>query len=436
MSKNLINLLNEKLKPALGCTEPIAIALAGAVAMHYSQGSEVVSIKLKASGNIIKNAMGVMLPSVNEAGIDLAVTLGILSHQNYNMKLEVLSNVDEQMIKLAKEIIAQGKININLADTDKKLFIEVILITENDKTRIIIEDYHTNITLIEIDDKSIFINKESGIAGSGPSVKTDDKSKTELLKLEEIFEFIDDIDVSELKIVKESIEMNKKISDEGLNNRYGLEVARNIKVNIEKGFYHEDIQKIASYITAAGSDARMGGAKMAVMSNSGSGNQGIVATMPVVGVGEKLNIEKEVILKGVALSHLITIYIKEKFGVLSAFCGAVVAGLGASCGIVYIMGGSRENIEMTINNMVGNITGMICDGAKPGCALKVAQVASTAVDSALLSLAGIRVSGLDGIVTDSTVETLDNFTRLSIEASTLMDKIILESMLKKKVRKG
>lgn len=429
MSGILIDLLNEKLKPALGCTEPIAIALAGAVAMHHSQGSEVISVEVKASGNIIKNAMGVMLPSVNESGIDLAVTLGVLSADNYNMKLEVLSSVDEKMIKIAKEIIEQGKITINLADTDKKLYIEVILITENDRTKVIIEDNHTNITLIEVADKIVYINEDS--VGSG----NEDTVKVEQLTLEDIFEFIDDVDVRELKIVEDSILMNRKISDEGLKNSYGLEVARNIKANIEKGFYYEDIQKVASYITAAGSDARMGGAKMAVMSNSGSGNQGIVATMPIVAVGEKLSIGKDVILKGVALSHLITIYIKGKFGVLSAFCGAVVAGIGASCGIVYIMGGSRENIEMAINNMVGNITGMICDGAKPGCALKVAQVASTAVDSALLGLAGKRVSGLDGIVTDKTEETLNNFTRLSTEASIVMDKIILELMLKKEVSK-
>ncbi len=431
MNNSLINLLNEKLKPALGCTEPIAIALAGAVAMNHSQGSEVVSIEVKASGNIIKNAMGVMLPSVNEAGIDLAVALGVLSADNYNMKLEVLNSVDEQMIDQAKKIIAQGRINIILADTDKKLYIEVILITDKDKTKVIIEDDHTNITLIEVADKVIFNNEKAESEVSNGNVGP----KIDKLSLEDIFAFIDEVNINDLKIVEESIVMNKKVSNEGLDNSYGLEVARNIKANIEKGIYFDDIQKVASYVTAAGSDARMGGAKMAVMSNSGSGNQGIVATMPVVAVGEKLNIDKDVILKGVALSHLITIYIKERFGVLSAFCGAVVAGIGASCGIVYIMGGTKENIEMAINNMVGNLTGMICDGAKPGCALKVAQVASTAVDAALLSLAGKRVSGLDGIVTDSTVETLENFTRLSTDASKIMDKIILDSMLKKEVRK-
>lgn len=428
MSKNLIKLLNEKLKPALGCTEPIAIALAGAVAKHHSQGSEIISIEVKASGNIIKNAMGVMLPSVNEAGIDLAVTLGTLSPENHNLKLEVLSSVDEKMIDSAKDFIAQGRVNIKLAETDKKLYIEVILITDKDRTRVIIEDNHTNITLIEVDDKVIMNNiniVEKGNGGIEDDIKFDE------LTLDDIFEFIDEVEVSELKIIDDSIKMNKKISDEGLKNSYGLEVARNIKANIKKGYYYEDIQKVASYVTAAGSDARMGGAKMAVMSNSGSGNQGIVATMPVVAVGEKLNVDKDIVLKGVALSHLISIYIKARFGVLSAFCGAVVAGIGASCGIVYILGGKRENIEMAINNMVGNITGMICDGAKPGCALKVAQVASTAVDSALLSLAGKRVSGLDGIVSDSTVETLNNFTRLSSDASTVMDKIILDSMLNK-----
>lgn len=428
MSKNLIKLLNEKLKPALGCTEPIAIALAGAVAMYHSQGREVISIEVKASGNIIKNAMGVMLPSVNEAGIDLAVTLGVLSPENHNMKLEVLSSVDEKMIEKAKIIIEKGLVDIRLADMQKKLYIEVILITDKDRTRVIIEDNHTNITLIEVDDKVIMNNTDIVEKGNGG---IEDDIKFDKLTLDDIFEFIDEVEVSELKIIEDSIEMNKKISDEGLKNSYGLEVARNIKDNIKKGYYYEDIQKVASYVTAAGSDARMGGAKVAVMSNSGSGNQGIVATMPVVAVGEKLGVDKNIILKGVALSHLISIYIKEKFGVLSAFCGAVVAGIGASCGIVYILGGKRENIEMAINNMVGNITGMICDGAKPGCALKVAQVASTAVDSALLSLAGKRVSGQDGIVTESTVETLNNFTRLSTDASKIMDKIILDSMLNK-----
>lgn len=428
MSKNLIKLLNEKLKPALGCTEPIAIALAGAVAMHHSQGSEVISIEVKASGNIIKNAMGVMLPSVNEAGIDLAVTLGVLSPKNHNMKLEVLNSVDEKMVEKAKLIIEEGLVAVNLADTDKKLYIEVILMTDKDRTRVIIEDNHTNITLIEVDDKVILSNLSDAEKENSGS---NDNLKLEQLTLDDIFEFIDEVDISDLKIIEDSIKMNKRISDEGLIKGYGLEIARNIKENIEKGYYYEDIQKVASYVTAAGSDARMGGAKIPVMSNSGSGNQGIVATMPVVAVGEKLNIDKDVILKGVTLSHLISIYIKERFGVLSAFCGAVVAGIGASCGIVYILGGKRDNIEMAIDNMVGSITGIICDGAKPGCALKVAQITSTAVDSALLGLAGKRVGGQDGIVTESTVETLNNFTRLSTDASTIMDKIILESMLNK-----
>lgn len=425
MSKDLIKLLNKKLKPALGCTEPIAIALAGAVAMHYSQGSKVKNIELKASGNIIKNAMGVMLPSVNEAGIDLAVTLGVLSHENYNMKLEVLNNVDENMIEIARDLIDQDRIEINLADTNKKLYIEVILITDEGRTRVIIEDEHTNITLIEVDDNIIISNSDCD--DEGFNVTENEYKPT----LEDIFEFIDDVDVNKLGIIEETIKMNKRISDEGLKNTYGLEIARNIKENIEKGYYSEDLQKVASYVTAAGSDARMGGAKIAVMSNSGSGNQGIVATMPVVAAGEMLKVNYDVIQKGVTLSHLISIYIKERFGVLSAFCGAVVAGIGASCGIVYIMGGKRENIEMAIINMVGNITGIICDGAKPGCALKVAQVTSTAVDSALLGMAGIRVSGLDGIVAQNAVETINNFTRLSIEASCIMDKIILDSMLNK-----
>ena len=434
MSNRLLDLLNEKLKPALGCTEPIAIALAGATAGQYSHGEDIENIEVNASGNIIKNAMGVMLPSVNEAGIDLAVTLGVLSSANYDTMLEVLKDVDESMIKKAKEIIEEGKVTINLADTDKKLYIEVILTTKKDKVKVVIEDNHTNITLIEVDGKEILQKAGSEDGREKANIrksKSESDSLTDKLTLEEIYEFVNKVDVKDLKIVEESISLNKKISEEGLQNSYGLEVARNILANIEKGYYHDDIQKVASYVTAAGSDARMGGAKLAVMSNSGSGNQGIVATLPVVAVGEKLNLDKDMILKGVALSHLITIFIKLRFGVLSAFCGAVVAAIGASCGIVYILGGNLENIEMAINNMVGNITGMICDGAKPGCALKVAQVTSTAVDSALLSLSGKSVGEMDGIVTGNAEATLENFTRLSREASTVLDDIILDSMINK-----
>ncbi|MDD2370487.1 MAG: L-serine ammonia-lyase, iron-sulfur-dependent, subunit alpha [Firmicutes bacterium] len=428
MKNNLLDLLNEKLKPAMGCTEPIAIALAGAVAMHNSKDTsidKIEKIEVNASVNIIKNAMGVMLPHVYEAGIDLAVTLGVLSYKNYDKMLEVLNSVDEDMIKKAKEIIKLGKVKINLADTKKKLFIEVILTNENEKIKVIIEDYHTNISLIEVNGKVILIKENKNSENDKESNSFDD------FDLEDIMEFVENVNIKDLKIIEDTIILNKKISEEGIKNPYGLEVARTIINNINKGYYHEDIQKVASYVTAAGSDARMGGARMAVMSNSGSGNQGIVATLPIVAVGEKLKIDNEKIIRGVTLSHLVSIYIKMKFGVLSAFCGAVVAGIGASCGIVYIMGGTRSEIEMAINNMVGNITGMICDGAKPGCALKVAQVASTAVDSALLSLAGKGVSSLDGIVTNNYSTTINNFTRLSQDASEVLDGIILDSMLNK-----
>ncbi len=428
MKENILGLLKYRLKPAMGCTEPIAIALAGAYAMKNSNKRDfdkIEKIELKASINIIKNAMGVMLPSVNEAGIDLALTLGVLSYENYDKKLEVLNDVDENMIKKAKEIIKADKVKVDLANTDKKLYIEVILTTDREKIKVIIEDKHTNITLIDVNGKIIHKKQIDNL-------KVDDNSNdVDNLNIVDILEFIDTVSINDLKIIEDTIDLNKRISNEGLNNVYGLEVGRNIINNIHKGYYHEDIQKVASYITAAGTDARMGGAKMPVMSNSGSGNQGIVATLPIVAVGEKLGLDNETIIRGVGLSHLVTIYIKMKFGVLSGLCGAVVAGIGASCGIVYIMDGKRENIEMAINNMIGNITGMICDGAKPGCALKVAQVASTAVDSALLSLAGQGVGPLDGIVTGDYVKTINNFNRLSQEASGILDDIILDSMLNK-----
>lgn len=422
---DFLELLNKKLKPATGCTEPVAIALAGAVAAHNNRGGSIKNIVVRASANIIKNAMAVMLPKVRQSGIDLAAVLGVLSKDSHNKGLEVLDGVDEEMIEEARKIIGDGRVRIELADTARKLYIELVLETDKETTKVVIVDDHTNITRIERNGKLLFIMEEDSDDGEGVL-------KYEKYNLDDILEFINKVDVKDLKRIEESIELNRKISEEGLERAYGLETGRTQLDNIKKGYYKDDLQKTASYRTSAGSDARMGGATMAVMSNSGSGNQGIVATMPVLAVGERIAADQEKILKAIALSHLVTIYIKEGFGVLSALCGASAAAIGASCGIAYILGGDRKAIGRTINNMVGNVTGMICDGAKPGCALKVAQVTGAAVDAALLALKGHVIGGQEGIVTDDPDSTLENFTRLSREASTLLDKIILEEMLNKK----
>lgn len=424
MEERILQLLEEKLKPAIGCTEPIAIALAGGIAKKNSLGSTVKKIKVMASGNIIKNAQAVIIPGTGEAGIDLAVSLGVVLFKNANYGLEILKEVCAENIKEAKSLIDNGLIEIQLKETCKTLYIEVILTTEKDKVKVIIEDKHTNISLIEIDGKVIFTKNNN-------DKKEEEDNEFSWLTINSIYDFITKVDTSRLNKIKESIRLNGNISLEGLNKGYGLEVGTIIKRNMDLGLLDEDLANLAAMKTAAASDARMSGVVMPVMSNTGSGNQGITATVPVLAVSEKLAVAEDEVLRAVALSHLITIYIKVRFGVLSALCGAIVAGAGAGCGIAYLLGGKREDLDSVVNNMLGNVAGMICDGAKPGCALKVATCAISAVNSALLALGNKKIEDNEGIVGDSLEETVDNFCRLSKETSKIIDKSILNIMVKK-----
>ena len=262
-------------------------------------------------------------------------------------------------------------------------------------------------------------------------VQLDEKENIKFLTLDAIWEFTNLVDVKELDIIKDSIELNMKIGLEGLKNPYGLQVGRTIKENTDSNILSGDISTYAIALTAAGSDARMAGCVMPVMSNSGSGNQGISATLPVVVFAERLKVEREKMIRAVTISHLITIYIKLKFGRLSALCGATISGIGASCGITYLLGGGIKEIKSAIQNMLGNVTGMLCDGAKPGCALKIATCTSAAIQSALIAMHGITIQSSDGIIENDPEQTIENLCRLGNQGTLEADKIILEIMLKK-----
>lgn len=420
-----IKTLESKLKPALGCTEPIAIALAGAIAGANSKGDWIEGITVKASGNIIKNAMSVIIPGTRDTGVKMAVTLGVLAKNNSKLELEVLKDINQEMIDEAKRLVDLGLIKLELANTEKKLYIEVELKTSVDRVRTIIEDGHTNLTLIEVDDQEVF-HKDQQVVSSGES-----QSNLDFMTLDGIIEFANKVDLEYLGIIEEAITMNYAIANEGLKGTYGLGVGKMAYTGMSDGVLGEGIANRAIALTAAGSDARMAGAMLACMSNSGSGNQGITATMPVVAVGEKLGLDGEKIIRGVTLSNLFSIYIKERFGVLSALCGATVAATGASAGITYILGGDSKKIKMSVKNMIGNLGGIICDGAKPGCALKVANCAGSAVNSALLAIKGQEIHGDEGIVADTAEATIDNYCRISRECSGDLDKVILDIMVSK-----
>lgn len=423
-TKKFLNVLHKEMKVALGCTEPIAIAYAAALAMKYVKGKEALEITVNASGNVIKNAMAVSIPGTNSSGINLAAALGVLLNSDAGRQLEVLSGLKKHDIEDAKNIISDGLVTVNVASSQKKLYIEVIVKTEISKSRVVIEDTHTNVVLIEVDGEEI-VNKRSLEEIEEANVNYD------FMNLSTIWEFINEVDLKDLDIIRESISLNKEIAREGLEHDHGLRVGKNMISNMDKGLLGDDLANRAMALTAAGSDARMDGATKNVMSNSGSGNQGILATLPVVAIGEKLELSEDTIVRGVLLSHLVTIYIKSKFGVLSALCGATIAGTGASCGIVYLLGGGLENIKFAVQNMLGNVTGMICDGAKAGCALKVATCTNAAVQSALLAVEGLSVHSKEGIVEANPEKTIENVCRLANDGTIEVDKIILNIMLKK-----
>jgi len=421
--KSIVEIMKKEMVIALGCTEPAAIAYCAAAARDRAFEGEIKKITVNVSLNIIKNAMAVCIPGTNFHGVNYAAALGAVVRKS-EKKLELLNGLDENSIKEAEELVKKGLVEVNEANSEKKLFIEVLLETTEKKARVIIEDQHTNITRVEVDGEVLF-QKES--LQEGPV----DKEPEYKLTVDDVWDFAMNADLEDMEIVKEAILLNQKIGLEGLKNSYGLCVGKTMQECAIKGFLPDNFMNYTMALTAAGSDARMAGSMLPVMSNSGSGNQGITATLPIVAVAERLNLSEEKMIRGAALSNLMTIYIKSKFGRLSAYCGVSVAGTGASCGITYLLGGTKEQMEFAIQNMVGNVPGMLCDGAKAGCALKVSTCISAATQSAVLAIQGISIQATDGIIETEATKSVDNFCKLANEGSAVADRIILDTLLEK-----
>ncbi|MGB7967982.1 MAG: L-serine ammonia-lyase, iron-sulfur-dependent, subunit alpha [Methanobacterium sp.] len=421
--EKFLSLLNEELIIALGCTEPTAIAIAAATARKYVRGTNILNVDVKASRNVIKNALSVGIPGTDSCGINLAAALGIFAYDS-DKNLQILAKIKPSDIKKAIRMVKQNIITVKLADTHKKLYIEIVVKTDISYSRVVIEDNHDNIVLIEVDGNIIKNNQCKDTLNSTSKTKTLD-----YLNLDSILEFIENVNIEKLDLIKQCIEINTEICLEGLKKPYGLSVGRSIKNKMKMGFLADDTVNYATALTAAGSDARMAGSSLPVMSNSGSGNQGISTTMPVVVFGEGSDEEK--IIRAVTLSNLVTIYIKLKLGRLSALCGASISATGACCGITYLMGGDESQIKSSIQNMMGNLTGMICDGAKAGCALKVATCTNAAIQSAIITLEGNIIGSSDGIIEENAADTIENFCTIGNIGMMEADKLILDIMLKK-----
>ena len=414
--REYLAILCEEIVPALGCTEPIAIAYAAAKARSVL-GRLPEHIDVRCSGNIIKNVKAVIVPTTgNMKGIETSAVLGAVGG-NPDKKLEVLTDVSPKDLELTWELLRKKICSVSLLEGVSNLQIIVEMTAGQESALVEIAFSHTNIVRIE-HNGTVAMKK-------GMSAQNATETDRSLLNLHDIYDFANTVDIAEVGgLMEDQVRCNMAIAREGLSNKYGANVGSTILEH-----YGSDARTMARALPAAGSDARMNGCVLPVMINSGSGNQGITATMPVVAAARWLDIDEEKMLRAVTLSNLIAIRIKSKFGRLSNLCGATVAGTGAACGITYLLGGGYHEICCAIQNMVGNVTGMVCDGAKADCALKISTCVNAACQAAAMGTRGIRVQSTDGIIEDNVEYTLDNFATLSTNGTS--DKVILDLMLNK-----
>ena len=423
MRELYLKTLKKEVVPSEGCTEPIAIAYAASIAAEHLKG-EIKEVNIYLSKNVIKNALGVGIPGTGGVGIEIAAALGISIQKSYK-KLTILSNFTEDELKKAKEIVDKNIINIKQKNTHKALYIEVELLAETSKSKVIIEDTHTNVTLIECDDEIIMDNNSE--------VSEDLEEDYKLFKIADIYNFAKEADFDDIKFILESAKMNEKVSEEGLKGDYGLQVGSKIIQEGNFNLFSNDASNKIIAASAAASDARMDGCAMPIMTTAGSGNQGIACSIPVAQTARLLDKSEEELARALVLSNLVTIRIKKHMGRLSPLCGAGIAGAtGASCGITYLLGGDLENINYCINNMISDLSGMICDGAKETCALKIATGTNAAIQCANLAMNGISATANDGIVAKDVEETIESIETLIQNGFKNVDDTILNIMLEKK----
>ena len=420
--EQIIALINREVIPAIGCTEPIAVALCVAKATE-TLGCQPEKIKALLSANILKNAMGVGIPGTGMIGLPIAIALGSLIGKS-EYQLEVLKDSTPEAVEQGKKLIDSQAIDIALKlGIEEKLYIEVICEANGKKATAIISGGHTHFTYIARDEE-IILNKQSV---STTSVNTDDIELT----LQKVHEFATTAPIDEIRFILETRNLNKNAAERSLKGNYGHQLGKTLNsANTNLMMGDNTFTHILSY-TSAACDARMAGAMIPVMSNSGSGNQGITATLPVVVYAEDNQKTEEELIRALALSHLTVIYIKQSLGRLSALCGCVVAATGSSCGITYLMGGNYEQISFAVKNMIANITGMICDGAKPSCALKLASGVSTAILSAVLAMENKCVTSVEGIIDDDVDQCIRNLTLIGSKGMNETDKLVLDIMTHK-----
>ncbi|MDD6953772.1 MAG: L-serine ammonia-lyase, iron-sulfur-dependent, subunit alpha [Prevotella sp.] len=422
--QQILDLIHREVVPAVGCTEPMAVALCTARATELL-GTRPEEINVLLSANILKNAMGVGIPGTGMIGLPIAVALGALIGKS-EYQLEVIKDLTPKSLEEGKKYICENRINIGLKPGKcDKLYIEVTCSAHGsrDKATAIIARTHTHFIYEALNDKVTLDNRSGGSESStGDDVR---------LNMKMVWDFAMNMPADKLRFFLNVRDVNMRAAAESLKGNYGHCLGKTMDRPLSHGIFGNSIYSHIISKTASACDARMGGAMIPVMSNSGSGNQGICATNPVaVFAMENENTEEELI-RALCLSHLTAIYIKQSLGRLSALCGCVVASIGSSCGITYLMGGDYNRVCYSVKNMIANLAGMICDGAKPSCALKISSGVSTAMLSAMLSIEGKHVTAAEGIIDEDVDRSIRNLTSIGKEAMCETDDMVLDIMTHK-----
>ena len=418
----ILTLINKEVVPAVGCTEPMAVALCTARATE-TLGRKPEKITALLSANILKNAMGVGIPGTGMIGLPIAIALGaIVGKSEY--QLEVIKDLTPETLEEGKTLTKENRISIQLKQNiTEKLYIEIVCEAQNHSATAVIAGGHTDFVYIEADG-NVLLDKRS-------ETSTAIEEGGIQLNMRLVYDFATTAPVDELRFILKTRDYNIKAAEESLKGNYGHCLGKTMSRPLSHGIFGDSIYSHIISRTASACDARMGGAMIPVMSNSGSGNQGICATNPVVVYAQENKNTEEELIRALVLSHLTAIYIKQSLGKLSALCGCVVASTGSSCGITYLMGGNYEQICHSIKNMIANLAGMLCDGAKPSCSLKVSSGVSTALLSALLSMEGRCVTSAEGIIDDDVDRSIRNLTSIGADAMCTTDEMVLDIMTHK-----
>lgn len=413
--------LKQEVAPALGCTEPVAISFAAAYATQYLD-QPCTKISGFISANLYKNAMGVTIPGTTVCGVPLAAAIGAFGGDPQK-GLKTLEDITPRHVEMAQKLIANNAVDIAVEETPDFIHLDLTLSAGENCCRVVVKGTHTNVV-------ELYINGQPQPLSEKQNTRTQ-RETLPTFSLQQAYDFINCVDFNDIRFILDAARLNSALAAEGKTKKYGLNINGTFSDAVKNGLMSNDLLSKVIINTVAASDARMGGAPVVAMSNFGSGNQGITATMPVVVVAEHLGVDEETLARALSLSHLTAISIHSRYTRLSALCAASTAAMGAAAGMAWLFTRDINTINTAIINMVSDITGMICDGASNSCAMKVSSVVSSAFKAVLMAMKNSCAGANDGIVCADVEQTINNLCRLVIKPMTLTDKEIISIMVAK-----